>query len=364
MSEQSGTVAHAIRGFAQDAFDKAAQKGNLPPVVAVRLLQKAWTDSHLFGLLVMSMYFLVALSVLVAFGASHDKDIDWALKEYLDNFADACSIATIGLSFYGASLVQFNFRVRHFQGQFAAEFRANPGFSSNILFEFLLKVILSGSAIVLAIAYLTYYFGSGRNFREYVQMYTDEVADVCSIICFTDYIAFSLAFQATNSSCAIIITDAEKKIVERNRRKKFNNIYLQRLLQIGFGWLFAIVAVSQYMATKQQLQGLSFFAVAKEYLDEAADVASICMFALFVSSVFSARALVSRLFNSIYPNGDHAKVTQIDPQHMSAVVVVSTIAAAFGVFKMAQDPLPVAANVVYKHVAFFEPFLYHALPPI
>jgi hypothetical protein len=115
-------------------------------VVAVRLLQKAWTDSHLFGLLVMSMYFLVALSVLVAFGASHDKDIDWALKEsvcsvdsklghvmfssefayrYLDNFADACSIATIGLSFYGASLVQFNFRVRHFQGQFAAEFRAS-----------------------------------------------------------------------------------------------------------------------------------------------------------------------------------------------------------------------------------------------
>jgi hypothetical protein len=90
-----------------------------------------------------------------------------------------------------------------------------------------------------------------------------QVADVCSIICFTDYIAFSLAFQATNSSCAIIITDAEKKIVERNRRKKFNNIYLQRLLQIGFGWLFAIVAVSQYMATKQQLQGLSFFAVAK-----------------------------------------------------------------------------------------------------
>lgn len=47
----------------------------------MRLFEKAWSDSHLIGLLVMLLHLEVALAVLVAFGASHDEDADWALKQ-------------------------------------------------------------------------------------------------------------------------------------------------------------------------------------------------------------------------------------------------------------------------------------------
>jgi hypothetical protein len=41
---------------------------------------------------------------------------------YLDNFADACSIATVGHALYGATLIQFNFRAVHARGKLIAEF--------------------------------------------------------------------------------------------------------------------------------------------------------------------------------------------------------------------------------------------------
>ena len=46
----------------------------------MRIVEKAWSDSHLFGLLVMLLYLAVALALLVAFCASHDEDVDWAFK--------------------------------------------------------------------------------------------------------------------------------------------------------------------------------------------------------------------------------------------------------------------------------------------
>ncbi len=176
-----------------------------------------------------------------------------------------------------------------------------------------------------------------------------------------------MAFKATNVSPAIIITYVERRIAEKKGRKQFNDIYFQRLLQIGLVWLVAIVAVSQLMASKQQLQNLSFFAVVKarvrlffyvahfltlaqEYLDEAGDVASVVMFALFVHSAISSRACVSELFDSIHPNTDRVKSAQIIPEHLSTIVVVSTIAIASGLFNLAQDPS--LASDSYKHVTF------------
>ena len=61
-------------------FCKPANFNN-SQVSSVRLFEKAWSDSHLIGLLVMLLHLEVALAVLVAFGASHDEDADWALKQ-------------------------------------------------------------------------------------------------------------------------------------------------------------------------------------------------------------------------------------------------------------------------------------------
>ena len=90
-----------------------------------------------------------------------------------------------------------------------------------------------------------------------------QVADVCSIICFTDWIAFSLAFQATNGALATAVTVAERKIAERNRRKKFDRIYLQRFLQIGIAWLLFVAAASQFMTSASIKKELGILAVAK-----------------------------------------------------------------------------------------------------
>ena len=38
-----------------------------------------------------------------------------------------------------------------------------------------MQVLLSSSVVVVAIASIAYYFGSGRNFCDYLQQYTDEV---------------------------------------------------------------------------------------------------------------------------------------------------------------------------------------------
>ena len=43
------------------------------------------------------------------------------------------------------------------------------------MFESMLRVLVASSTLVAAFAAVAYYFGSGRNFREYVQRYTDEL---------------------------------------------------------------------------------------------------------------------------------------------------------------------------------------------
>lgn len=86
----------------------------------------------------------------------------------------------------------------------------------------------------------------------------------------------------------------------------------------------------------------------QEFLDEAADVASICLFALFVSSVMSSSALVSQLFNNIHPNGDNRKAVHISPQNMAVAAVVTIIAIVL--LKTPQDLPPFAATSLFKHV--------------
>jgi hypothetical protein len=224
----------------------------------------------------------------------------------LDNFADACSIATVGLCLYGASLMQFNLRVLHSRGKLIAEFKdsaqitsvsfhprsshasAGRGLSANILFGFMIRVLACSSAAVVVIASFAYYFGSGRNFREYVQRYTDEVsvrmtprhrarharsltvvvtllqvADVCSICCFADWCAFSLAFAAANHKFADAATAEEAAIIEKNRKRTFNRIYRKRICQIALAWIAAIVVASHYIAPPNVKQQLGFFGVAK-----------------------------------------------------------------------------------------------------
>jgi hypothetical protein len=91
-----------------------------------------------------------------------------------------------------------------------------------------------------------------------------------------------------------------------------------------------------------------FLTFVQEYLDEAADIASICMFALFVSSVLSASALVSQLFNNIHPYGDNGKAVNISPQNMAVAAVVAIIAIVL--LKTPQDLPPFEATSLFKHV--------------
>ena len=112
---------------------------------------------------------------------------------------------------------------------------------TNVMFESTLRVLVASSAsqplLQLLITSARLYF------REYVQRYTvhgrgarsrcsclcsslaprephPRVADVCSIVCFADLLAFFSAFSATSSPLAI--APANFQIVEKNRRAKFN----------------------------------------------------------------------------------------------------------------------------------------------
>jgi len=92
----------------------------------------------------------------------------------------------------------------------------------------------------------------------------------------------------------------------------------------------------------------------QEYLDEAADVASICMFAFFLSSVFAAKTYVFHTFEQLKGDGAHRGGAQSNPYSTACFVVAAIIAAAFGILQKisppTSSPLPVAAADFFKHV--------------
>lgn len=113
----SGSVAAAIEGQAKRVVgdvtrqylngvrffvcEHATRNPVLPRIIdavaqesAVRIVEKAWSDSHLFGLLVMLLYLEVALALLVAFGASHDEDVGWAFKQFALSIPNRVSAMT------------------------------------------------------------------------------------------------------------------------------------------------------------------------------------------------------------------------------------------------------------------------------
>ncbi len=86
---------------------------------------------------------------------------------------------------------------------------------------------------------------------------------MCSILCFADWCAFSLAFAAANHKFADAATAEETAIIEKNRKRTFNRIYRKRICQISLAWAAAIVVASQYIAPASVKQQLGFFGVAK-----------------------------------------------------------------------------------------------------
>ena len=192
----------------------------------MRVVEKAWRDSHLFGLLVMLLYLEVALGLLLAFGASHDQDIDWAFKQFVSFipifssamhhtaplncpqvFGQLCGCLQHCHNWAGhvrrlPHPVQFQNALQSrllccricpecvSRGLLAnalalqpPHFRPGRPFSSNVMFESMLRVLVVSSAVVGSVAAVAYYFGSGRNFREYVQRYTDEVHALAILSC-------------------------------------------------------------------------------------------------------------------------------------------------------------------------------------
>jgi hypothetical protein len=75
------------------------------------------------------------------------------------------------------------------------------------------------------------------------------------------------------------------------------------------------------------------------------------MFALFLSSVFSAKTLVSRFIEGLRDNRVHANSAQTSPYTSAIAALVAIITLAFGIFKATTAPQPSPFADLFKHVA-------------
>jgi hypothetical protein len=117
---------------------------------------------------------VITFAVFFAFGANQDHGLHWAVKEYLDNVADVCSVFSlyfvvliIDCTSFISQLLEIYSRGRVVKENYLTQVKCT---GLSLAFVFSVFVFIAAPVAVVA-----YFFGEGHTYVHYVQKYMDEV---------------------------------------------------------------------------------------------------------------------------------------------------------------------------------------------
>ena len=117
---------------------------------------------------------VITFAVFFAFGTNEDHGLHWAVKEYLDNVADVCSVFSLFFVVLTADCFSFISQLLqiHVRGRVVKEKYLTQVKCTGLSLAFVFSVFVFIAAPVAVVAY---FFGEGHTYAHYMQKYMDEV---------------------------------------------------------------------------------------------------------------------------------------------------------------------------------------------
>jgi hypothetical protein len=117
---------------------------------------------------------VITFAIFFAYGINEDHGLHWAVKEYLDNVADVCSVFSLFFVVLTTDCFSFISQLLqiHSGGRVVKEKYLTQAKCTGLSPAFVLSVFVFIAAPVAVVAY---FFGKGHTYVHYLQKYMDEV---------------------------------------------------------------------------------------------------------------------------------------------------------------------------------------------